>query len=294
MKAIDLCGTNKSWGNKMIFDLAPDLLIFKSGYGGKTAGGTDSQYTNNLKKAKIYGIPYAIYHYSYSKNVEHAHSEAERAISAAKQGSPKIIFIDVEERDIAAKIGKTGMTAIVKTFIEDCQKAGYVAGYYADANFTKNYIDNAKLPAGTVKWIAQWSSKQPAISWDMWQYASVSDTYGDRDMNYFTENGVVAKLLNTSDTPGKPDKPEDDVIIDIILGRYGNGKERFNAIEKRFGEGSYIIYQNKVNEVLKLAEDIKNGKFGNGFARVKALRDKGYDPNFAQRIVNITIYGKEV
>ena len=56
MKAIDLCGTNKSWGDKMVNDLAPDLFIFKSGYGGKTAGGTDSQYANNLKKAKKYKI----------------------------------------------------------------------------------------------------------------------------------------------------------------------------------------------------------------------------------------------
>ena len=84
------------------------------------------------------------------------------------------------------------------------------------------------------------------------------------------------------------------IMLEILLGKYGNGKDRFNAIEKRFGEGSYLTYQTKVNEMLELAEKIKNGTYGNGMARAKALRDKGYDPNFAQRIVNITIYGKEV
>lgn len=296
MKAIDLCGTNKNWGEKLIQDLAPDLLIFKSGYGTQAAGGGDSQFSNNVKKAENYKIPYAIYHYSYAENVNHAHGDAERALNAAKQGKPKIIFIDVEERSIAEKVGKSGMTAIVKTFIEDCQRAGYVAGFYADANFTKNYIDNTKLPAGTVKWIAQWSSKQPTIQWDLWQYASVSDTYGDRDESYFTETGVISRLIATTPTPTPTPEPTPapDVVIDILLGKYGNGVDRFNAIEKRFGEGSYLVYQNKVNEVLKLAEDIKDGKFGNGMARAKALRDKGQDPNFAQRVVNITIYGKEV
>ncbi len=46
-----------------------------------------------------------------------------------------------------------------------------------------------------------------------------------------------------------------------------------------------------MSKELAVAYDVVNGKYGNGAARVNALKAAGYDPNRIQRLVNGLCYG---
>lgn len=92
-----------------------------------------------------------------------------------------------------------------------------------------------------------------------------------------------------------PSKSIDKVAEEVILGRWGNGSERKEALEKAGYD--YEVVQARVNELLasteaekkgldEVAREVINGKWGNGSARKEALEDAGYDYETVQKRVN--------
>ena len=70
----------------------------------------------------------------------------------------------------------------------------------------------------------------------------------------------------------------DSVAIDVIKGKYGNGDARKQALG-----ANYSRVQQRVNELLKMANKVIRGDYGNGAARRNAL---GSDYAAVQSVVN--------
>ena len=73
----------------------------------------------------------------------------------------------------------------------------------------------------------------------------------------------------------------DTLVLNVFNGVYGNGEER----KQKLGS-NYEKVQNKVNEYLKVANDVINGKYGDYPERKTNLEKKGYNYDTIQTIVN--------
>ena len=96
-----------------------------------------------------------------------------------------------------------------------------------------------------------------------------------------------------------PKKSVDVIAKEVINGKWGNGDDRKNRL---IAAGyDYNAVQAKVNELLGqkakpaapakksndvIAQEVINGKWGNGNDRINRLKAAGYDPNAVQALVN--------
>ena len=133
--------------------------------------------------------------------------------------------------------------------------------------------------------------------WDcaaIWQFTSQLIIPGyvgklDGDIAYMDKSawGKYAKSDKTNPTP-KPTKSIDDLVLETILGEYGTGATRKKLLGK-----NYNAVQKRINELYKIAYEVIDGKWGNGWNREQALSGAGYPVNTVQLIVNsILNYGK--
>ena len=68
--------------------------------------------------------------------------------------------------------------------------------------------------------------------------------------------------------------------IDVIAGKYGKGEERRKAL------GAYFDQVNeRVLEYYRIAHEVMQGKWGDGWNRKTALSGAGYDPETVDRLV---------
>lgn len=156
------------------------------------------------------------------------------------------------------------------------EKCGlWVAGYpYANENWTKQ-----SLPYNIYPW--------PFAA--IWQFTSSLHLSGydgslDGDIAYM-DASAWAKYANSADTPQPlPDKPEksiDDLVLETLLGEYGNGDERVCMLGDKYEQ-----VQARINQLYVIADEVINGKWGNGWNREQALNGAGYPYEIVQRIVN--------
>lgn len=107
-------------------------------------------------------------------------------------------------------------------------------------------------------------------------------------------NNISGSSINVSEVSGIPNKigiyddgwrPKKDnidtLVLNVFNGVYGNGEER----KQKLGS-NYEKVQNKVNEYLKVANDVINGKYGDYPERKTNLEKKGYNYDTIQTIVN--------
>ena len=96
-----------------------------------------------------------------------------------------------------------------------------------------------------------------------------------------------------------PKKSVDVIAKEVINGKWGNGDDRKNRL---IAAGyDYNAVQAKVNELLGqkakpaapakksndvIAQEVINGKWGNGNDRINRLKAAGYDPTAIQALVN--------
>lgn len=93
-------------------------------------------------------------------------------------------------------------------------------------------------------------------------------------------------------------KSVEEIAKEVIAGKWGNGEERFSKLAEEGYNGSEV--QAKVNELLavkttiktnkksneEIANEVIQGKWGNGTDRKNRLTKAGYNYNAVQRIVN--------
>ena len=108
----------------------------------------------------------------------------------------------------------------------------------------------------------------------------------------------VNEILGAKKTESKQTlKSIDEVAREVINGAWGNGQDRFNRLAAAGYDGNAV--QNRVNEILgaksttsnkksneTIANEVIQGKWGNGADRKSRLQAAGYDYNAIQAIVN--------
>ena len=110
----------------------------------------------------------------------------------------------------------------------------------------------------------------------------------------------LVRLVNSSTVSNEPTKKSVDVIAkEVINGKWGNGDDRKSGLTAAGYD--YNTVQAKVNELLwqkakpaapakkpndVIAQEVINGKSGNGNDRINRLKAAGYDPTSVQKRVN--------
>ena len=116
--------------------------------------------------------------------------------------------------------------------------------------------------------------------------------------DYNTIQAIVNSKLGAITPAPKPQtKSIDEVAKDVINGKYGNGADRKTNLEK--AGYNYNEIQNTVNELLgakstasnkksneQIADEVIQGKWGNGDTRKQKLAVAGYNYSEIQKIVN--------
>ena len=82
-------------------------------------------------------------------------------------------------------------------------------------------------------------------------------------------------------TPEPPEKTIDDYVREVLAGAYGNDQERIDALG-----AMYQPVQDRINELYRIADEVINGDWGNGWNRENALTGAGYPYDIVQGIVN--------
>lgn len=144
------------------------FAMIRGGYGRSML---DDRYNTNYIGAKTVGIPVGVYHYSYATSKAHAKDEAEFVLKYLRDRKFEYpIALDIEDR-IQRSLSKRTVSAIVKTFCETVEKAGYYVVIYSSKSFLLNKIDVSLLKRYDV-WCAQWANQcDYPYSYGMWQYS---------------------------------------------------------------------------------------------------------------------------
>lgn len=157
-------------------------VIIRCGYGDNERSQDDTYWERNIDAVVKYGIPYAVYLYSYAFNATMARSEAEHVLRLIKGYKPFRVYIDLEEAryGYAAKLCMDTFGAIIK-------KAGYEPGLYTYESFFNSHLAGYETYP---LWIAKFSTSKPnvGVPYEAWQFSSKERLTGintNVDMSYF-------------------------------------------------------------------------------------------------------------
>ena len=163
-----------------------DFIIMRSGYGKKTIDSKEVKFDIYYEEAKKNNIPIGTYWYSYANTPEEALVEAQTFLNKVKGKKFEYpVFYDVEEKSILNQ-GKEIVSKIIKTFLEEVEKNGYLVGLYSSASYLENLVDD-EIKDKYIIWVAQWGKNidKPRYNgkWDIWQYSSKGHIDGVQSQN---------------------------------------------------------------------------------------------------------------
>lgn len=250
IKGIDVSGWNGNVDFKKVKAGGIEFVNIKAGYSFSTVDTWERNYAN----AKAAGLHIGAYWYSYAKTVDEAKKEAASFIAALKGKQLDYpVFFDLEEQ-FQFDMGKTFCSDITDAFCGALQRAGYLAGLY----ISRDPLQNRILPEIAKKyelWIAEWGTKcRYNGDYGIWQYSEtgrVNGVIGNVDLDYCYK----------------------DYPTMIKNGGY-NGYTKGSAGTK------------PMKTVEQLAQEVIDGKWGNGDERKKRLTEAGYDYAKVQTKVN--------
>ena len=185
-------------------------------------------------------------------------------------------WLDMEDADGWKKRNgwaptKRGVSDIVVRFCGKVEEAGFYTGVYLSYSWLQ-YLDNNTIPFD--RWIAHWGTNDGGMHGDYKKCGSIHQyTSIPLDKDYFYKESYPNPGGKT-----KPVKTTDELVKDVLKGKYGTGDERKKKLGRRYDE-----VQRRVNEVLRLARKAVNGDYGNGAARKKKL---GKDYEIVQWVIN--------
>lgn len=234
-----------------------EFAILRAGYG-RESYQKDDRFEEHYKGFRKYGIPMGAYQYSYARDVAGAKAEAAVMLEWIRGKDFKLpIFYDMEESSVAA-LGKDRCTEMALAWCEAIEAAGYRAGVYANTNWWRNYLDLESIGDWYVVWCAQWSTSRPSISGvDIWQFGG--------DTNY----------IRSSHLEG-----------------FGGAVDQNYLLNDSLLSGNAPVKQEKTVE--QLAQEVIDGKWGNGDDRKKRLTAAGYSYTAVQSRVNQLMLEKDI
>lgn len=158
------------------------------------------------------------------------------------------------------------------------EKCGlWVAGYpYTMTDWTNDEMPYNVYPFSVV---AIWQFTSSLIINGFCEKLDGNIAYMDADawMKYANSTDNQQNVDN-SNTNGKT---TDDLVMETLLGEYGNGEDRKRLLGLRYEE-----VQNRINLLYEIAEQVIRGDWGNGWNRENALNGAGYPYEIVQKIVN--------
>lgn len=231
--------------------------IIRVGYGSDIESQDDQQAKRNMDECERLGIPYGVYLYSYAKNATMAQSEAKhvyRMIKGRKLSLP--VYFDAEENSL----GGAAATCYL-AFYKAIKEYGYRCGLYTGVYYYRSYMNNVKTWDSL--WVARYGTNngtrqdvyKPSfgVSYDLWQY---------------TSKGKVSGISGNVDLS--------EVYNKTVFA--GTTADKTTAAKK-------------TND--QIAQEVIDGKWGNGDARKAALTKAGYDYSAIQKIVNSKLQKKD-
>lgn len=213
-----------------------EFAIIRAGYGRSTTQ-EDDKFRQNYTNARAVGLPVGAYWYNYAKTVEDAKREAAACIDVlAARRFDFPVYYDVEEPNILA-LGREKVSAIIKAFCEELEKAGYYVGVYTGASAAKSCLTEEIRKAYDL-WIAHWGVSQPSYDlYGVWQYTDSGSVDGinghvDMDESYKDYPAIMAATgLNNYPKPNvEPIKPVEADTVDITITL--NGKKYSGTLKE--------------------------------------------------------------
>ena len=227
-----------------------DFAILRAGYG-RYVNQEDHTFAANYTGATTAKIPVGIYWYAYATTPSAAKQEAETCLKILRDRNLDYpIYYDIEESSIIS-LGKAKVSAIAQSFADVIEAAGYEAGIYSMASALNTAFTDEVLTKYSV-WVAHVDVKKPNVkcAYKMWQYTwkfSCKGIAGQVDADEMYVELPDEQPIKDEE-PAKPETPK------------------------------------KSNETL--AQEVIQGKWGNGADRVARLTSAGYDAKAIQKIVD--------
>lgn len=234
-----------------------NFAILRLGWiGNKNNHTLDKQFERNYNECKRLGIPVGVYVYCYCNSEETAKSGANWAVEKLKGKNLELpVYIDMEDSSIAG-CGKEKLTNICIAFNSIIEQNKLWAGVYANENWFNNYLNKEEIKRRYTTWIASYKSGTDCYKgqYDIWQNSSKGKINGigttiynsNVDTNYMYRD-LVAEIGNKTVT--QPTKLVNEIVAEVLAGKWGNGEERKNRL-KQAGY-NYETIQNAVNNVIK-------------------------------------------
>lgn len=169
-KVIDVSHHNGDIDFKAIKSAGIYGVIIHAGFG-KYASQKDKTFEQNYERAKAAGLKVGAFWYSYAYNTAEAEQEAMTFLDVIRGKCFEFpVYYDVEE-DKHMSLGKAKVSAIIKTFCDTVEKAGYFVGVYSADSWFKDYIDD-DIKRRYTCWVAHVENVKPKFisKYDMWQY----------------------------------------------------------------------------------------------------------------------------
>lgn len=212
------------WSNVKMTDTK--FAILRAGYG-REISQKDKQFENNYKGCKAVGMPCGVYWYNYAVTPEEAKKEAAVCLEILKGKQFEYpIYYDVEEQR-TLQLGRDKVSAIIKAFCTELEKAGYFVGLYMSASHLNNLVSE-DVKRRYVVWVAHYGVSKPSYTgaYGMWQKSStgaVSGIAGNVDLDECYEDyptiiktaGLNGYKKPQPTAPAKPVKAKKKITITI-------------------------------------------------------------------------------
>lgn len=240
-----------------------DFAILRGGY---SFDAVDSQFHRNAKECTRLGIPFGVYWFSYALNDNEAQKEADfccQTIAPYKLDYPVCYDWEYDSDNYASKMGvnitNNKRASFAKTFLSRVENKGYYAMLYTNYDYLNKGF--SQLTQLYDIWWAQWgvtSASKPYGIWqcaDNWHIAGISgnvdgnitnNDYPDIIKNMGKSGSKIYTLTDVIKTNTFKAMTTDwwnkynMVANDVILGKYGDGDKRKEALKKA-GYDYYIV-----------------------------------------------------
>ena len=210
-----------------------DFVILRLGWvGNKNNHTIDEKFEEYYNQCKKLNIPLGVYVYNYCNSEDTARSGAKWAIQQLYNKTLELpVYFDMED-DSIKDLGRDKLTNICIAFNSEIEKTGLWAGVYSNLYWYNNYLNKDKIKRLYTTWIAH--------------YTTGTDKYkGEYDMWQNSSTGKIDGISSNVDT---------DYLYRDLISQIGD-----------------ITPTNPDDRILRLANEVISGKYGNGEARKQAL-----------------------
>ena len=230
-----------------------EFVIARAMYG----NAKDTEFENNYYKDQMSKMPFGCYQWGRASNPAQAREEAqilyENCLKGKKFEYP--IYYDVED-SILMNLGVQELTEVIKAWAEYLEDRGYFVGVYMNQSAFNNEVNGEELQKLYSQWRAYWTTENNKPNCDMWQFGG--------ETNLIKSNMLAGYICD-----------QDYAYIDFESIIRQKGLNGFGAELSR-----KVMKSND-----EIAQEVREGKWGNGEARRQALLIEGYNYFAIQQIV---------